>query len=108
MRMPITLALLLPILYTCFAVYGDSGVLLFVAISLLSFLIEAKLRLGNLSWKNIVRFFNTPIVRRGLHGQEIVDNSPQVSLLKGVTIILAGAVFVVAALILFFTLTQSP
>lgn len=52
------------------------------------------------SWKNIVKFFNTPIKRYGLSGEEIIDTSPKISFFPGILFMLIGAV--IAMTVAFF------
>lgn len=53
-------------------------------------------------WNVILKLLNTPIKRYGIDGKEIIDNSPRVSMLKGVIIILCGAVLITVILIFVF------
>lgn len=53
-------------------------------------------------WNLVMKFFNTPIKRYGIDGKEIIDNSPRFSMVKGIFIILGGAVVVVVVLIFIF------
>jgi|APSaa5957512535_1039671.scaffolds.fasta_scaffold06587_10 hypothetical protein len=104
MKIPITLGLLLPVLIlTYIFISGDlATVLVFTAITGLLFLIEIWFKYRSLSWKNIVNFFSTPIIRTDMYGEEISDRSPKFSMLSGVAIILGGAILVIAIIIFVF------
>ncbi len=53
-------------------------------------------------WKKIIDFFNTPIKKYGLDGEEIVDPSPRISMVWSIPIILGGSVLVLFLLVIFF------
>ncbi|MDB5244362.1 MAG: hypothetical protein JWN18_232 [Parcubacteria group bacterium] len=53
-------------------------------------------------WKKIVTFFNNPIRRYYPNGEEIIDQSPRVSMIWSIPIILGGSVLVIFLLLLFF------
>lgn len=53
-------------------------------------------------WRLIVKFFNTTIKKYGLDGKEIIDDSPKVSMLTGVVMILVGGVLVTFLVIFYF------
>ena len=58
------------------------------------------------AWRWLVKFFNTPIKNYGIDGREIIDDSPKVSMLTGVTIILLGSVVITLILIIYFSITE--
>jgi hypothetical protein len=75
MKRPITLVLLLPILFICFAFFGDNGGYAFVLIAVTGFLIEIKIKKGSISKHSIKEFFNTPMNPRGETEQEMLMRS---------------------------------
>lgn len=72
MKQPLTLVLLLPILFICFAFFGDNWGYAFVLIAVTGFLIEIKIRKGSISKRSIKEFFNTPMNPRGETEQEML------------------------------------
>lgn len=102
MRPPFTIVLLLPLLILCIALFNNQEVIVFILATFLVLLIEIRLRKGDLSWKSIASFFNTPIKQEGLLGEELVDSSPKVSIFAGVGIILGGAVLITAIIFIGF------
>lgn len=53
-------------------------------------------------WKSIVAFFNTPIKRYGLDGEEIIDPSPRIPMIWSIPVILGGAVSISLLALLTF------
>lgn len=75
MKQPITLILLLPILFICFAFFGDNWSYGFALMTLTVFLIEIKIRKGTISKNSIREFFNTPMNPRGETEQEMLTRN---------------------------------
>jgi hypothetical protein len=107
MKQLITFALLLPILFLCNAYFGEWWFVATVLIASLSFLIEIKLKYGNITGETIEKFFNTPIKPTSVFGETPEDKSPKVSISAGILIILGGTVLVVVALGLYFNFVAS-
>ncbi len=107
MKQPVTFALLLPILLLSFIFAEDYWFLVFIIIAALGFLLEIKLKHGDVSPETIKKFFNTPIKPKGVFGEAPVDDSPKVSMSAGILIILGGTVLVVLALGFYFNFIAS-
>jgi len=106
MKQPLVLVLLLPIFYLSIIISNKYCLGVFAVITIFLMLLEIKLRYGNISRKSIGIYFNTPIKKLYFDGEEVIDNSPKVSILKGVIIILGGAVIVAILLLLYFAFFQ--
>ena len=102
MRLPLTYFLLLPILFLCIAFGGKYAIFVFLTLVFLLFLIEVKVKYGTFTKKNIIKFFNTPIIQKGFDGETVIDKSPRVSMLTGILLILGGTILVVIILTLIF------
>lgn len=106
MKYPITLTFAIPILIIVSTLVGGDGrsVLVTIAVLGLLFLAEIRIKHGNITPSTIKQYFNTPIKPRGLFGEPPVDNSPKVSLLSGILIILLGTVLITIAIAIYFSL----
>lgn len=107
MKLPLTFTLLLPIIFVCSWLFRDDTtvVSVFIMVSTFLFLLEVRLKLGSLSRKNIIAFFNTPIKKEDGFGEEVVDDSPEFSLLTGSLIILVVGIFAIIAIAFIFSFT---
>ncbi len=105
MRYPLSLTLALPVLFIIYSIVeGDGkGVLVFLVVFAVMLMLEIRIKHGNISMTTIKKFFNTPIILRGMIGEAPVDTSPKVSLLSGILIILFGTVLVTIALVIYFS-----
>lgn len=72
MKYPITLSLAIPVLLIVFTFVGGDGktVLITIGVLALMFLLEIKVKHGNISTETINKFFNTPISKDGISDQE--------------------------------------
>ncbi len=105
MRYPLSLTLALPVLFIISSIVRDDGkgVLVFLLVFTAMLMLEIRVKHGNISMTTLKQFFNTPIILRGMIGEAPVDNSPKVSLLSGILIILFGTVLVTIALVIYFS-----
>ncbi len=107
MKPPITPYLLVPFLILCVCLFDfNNWGIPFAALSILSFLIEIKIRYGSLSRESIGKFFYTPIKKYDLMGNEIIDTSPKFSMASGVLIIVFGGFAVMALMVLYFAFVK--
>ena len=100
--LPFTFYLLLPVLFFSVGLLENYAIFIFLPVTLLSFLIETRLRFGNVSRESIAAFFNTRIQNIGMDGKPIIDNSPRFSILRGIAIIICGAILAMLVAILIF------